>query len=145
MAEERVFRSDILVIGSGIAGSSAALEAAKRGFRVNIITQSSKPEESNTYYAQGGIVSLGPDDRPEILEEDIIKTGDGINNPESVEVLARQGREMVEKILRSQMSIEEKRGYADFVVDNSGPLAETQRQVEEIWNKLKKIQKERHS
>ncbi len=105
MAEEKIFRSDILVIGSGIAGASAALEAAERGFRVNIITQSSTPEESNTYYAQGGIVSLGLDDRPEILKEDIIKTGDGINNPESVEVLARQGREMVESILIGELQI----------------------------------------
>ena len=105
IAEEKTHRSDILVIGCGIAGASAALEAAKRGFRVNIITQSSKPEESNTYYAQGGIVSLGLDDRPEILKEDIIKTGDGINNPESVEVLARQGRELVEKILIDELQI----------------------------------------
>lgn len=105
MVEEKVFRSDILVIGSGIAGASAALEAAKRGFRVNIITQSLKPEDSNTYYAQGGIVSLGLDDRPEILKEDIIKTGDGINNPESVEVLARQGRELVENILIGELQI----------------------------------------
>jgi L-aspartate oxidase len=105
MAEEKVFRSDILVIGCGIAGASAALEAAKRGLRVNIITKASRPEESNTYYAQGGIVSLGQDDRPEILKEDIIKTGDGINNPESVEVLARQGRELVEKILIDELHI----------------------------------------
>jgi L-aspartate oxidase len=105
MAEEKVFRSDVLVIGCGIAGASAALEAAKRGLRVNIITKASKPEESNTYYAQGGIVSLGQDDRPEILKEDIIKTGDGINNPESVEVLASQGRELVEKILIDELQI----------------------------------------
>lgn len=105
MDEEKAFQSDILVIGCGIAGASAALEAAKRGLRVNIITKASRPEESNTYYAQGGIVSLGQDDRPEILKEDIIKTGDGINNPESVEVLTRQGQELVEKILINELQI----------------------------------------
>ena len=42
---------------------------------------------------------------PEILKEDIIKTGDGINNPESVEVLARQGRDLVEKILIGELQI----------------------------------------
>lgn len=105
MSEKNIFRSDILVIGCGIAGASAALEAAKRGLRVNIITKAAKAEESNTYYAQGGIVSLGPDDRPEILKEDIIKTGDGINNPESVDVLSSQGWELVQKILIGELHI----------------------------------------
>ncbi|MGQ9673309.1 MAG: L-aspartate oxidase [Candidatus Aminicenantales bacterium] len=105
MTKEEVFRSDILVLGCGIAGASAALEAAKRGFRVNIISKASRPEESNTFYAQGGIVSLGKDDRLEILVDDIIKTGDGINNPEAVQVLASQGREMVERILIQELKI----------------------------------------
>ncbi len=105
MADDHVFQSDILVIGSGIAGASAALEAAKRGLRVNIITKAAIPEESNTYYAQGGIVSMGMDDNPRLLKEDIIKTGDGINNPASVEVLARHGRELVESILIEELHI----------------------------------------
>ncbi|MEW5899875.1 MAG: L-aspartate oxidase [Acidobacteriota bacterium] len=105
MREDSILRSDILVIGCGIAGASAALEAAKRGFRVNIITKTLRPEESNTFYAQGGIVSLGTDDHPEILVEDIIKTGDGINNPEAVAILAGQGRELVERILIAELRI----------------------------------------
>jgi dephospho-CoA kinase len=34
-------------------------------------------------------------------------------------------------------------GYADFVIHNDKSLEETRRQVEELWQKLKKIQKER--
>ncbi len=105
MPRHRVFRSDLLVVGCGIAGASAALEAAKRGLRVNIVTKAQEPAESNTLYAQGGIVSLGKDDNPQILMEDLIKTGDGINNPESVEVLASQGWELVEKILIEELRI----------------------------------------
>jgi L-aspartate oxidase len=105
MPTHKIFSSDILVIGCGIAGSSAALEAAKRGYRVHIITKASRPEESNTLYAQGGIVSLGPNDRPEILKEDIIRTGDGINNRESVELLAAQGRALVDSILIKELRI----------------------------------------
>jgi L-aspartate oxidase len=105
MSENNVVRSDILVIGCGIAGSSAALEAAKRGLRVHIITKSLRLEESNTYYAQGGIVSLGSGDDPEILKEDIIRTGDGINNPEAVAVLASQSRDLVRKILIEELRI----------------------------------------
>jgi len=103
--DSAVFRSDVLVIGCGIAGASAALEAAKRGLRVNIITKSRDPQESNTLYAQGGIVALGKDDNPQILKEDIIKTGDGINNLESVEVLAGSGQELVERILIGELRI----------------------------------------
>lgn len=50
-------------------------------------------EGSNTYWAQGGIVSFGQDDKPELLKEDILKAGDYIiNNPEAVEVLVAEGR-----------------------------------------------------
>ena len=52
-------------------------------------------------------------------------------------------REMAVKMLSSQLPIEEKRSYADFIVDNSGSLEETRRQVEEVWRKLKEFQKER--
>ena len=49
-------------------------------------------------------------------------------------------REMATNILNSQLPIEEKRGYADFIVDNSGSLEQTRKQVEAIWQKLKEIQ-----
>jgi dephospho-CoA kinase len=52
-------------------------------------------------------------------------------------------REMARNILAAQLPIEEKRPYADFIVDNSGPLEETRKQVEEIWRKLKDFQKNR--
>ena len=105
MLEEKSNKTDVLVIGCGIAGSSAALEAAKSGLGVIVITKNPKLEESNTYYAQGGIVSLGKDDYPELLKEDIIKTGDGINSPEAVDLLASEGKELVERILIKELNI----------------------------------------
>ena len=50
----------------------------------------------------------------------------------------RISRRMALNILKAQMSIEEKKEYADFIVDNSGSLDETRTQVEAIWKKLKK-------
>jgi L-aspartate oxidase len=105
MDENSIIRSDILVIGCGIGGASAALEAAKLGLSVNVITKAPRLEESNTYYAQGGIVSLGSGDDPELLKQDIIRTGDGINNPEAVEVLAAHSREFVQRILIDDLRI----------------------------------------
>jgi dephospho-CoA kinase len=50
-------------------------------------------------------------------------------------------REMAVNILNSQMPIEVKRGYCDFIIDNTGTIEETRKQVEELWEKLKVIQK----
>jgi L-aspartate oxidase len=103
--EEEILKTDILIIGCGIAGASTALEAAKSGLKVVLITKNHKAEESNTYYAQGGIVSLGPDDHPELLKEDIIQTGDGINNPEAVDILSTEGNKMIDSILIEDLDI----------------------------------------
>ncbi len=51
---------------------------------------------------------------------------------------ARDGisEEEASNMLRAQLPIEEKPGYADFVIDNSGSMEETRRQVKEIWETL---------
>jgi dephospho-CoA kinase len=53
--------------------------------------------------------------------------------------------EMAINMIRSQLSVEEKKGFCDLIIDNSGPLEETRRQVEKLWEKLKEIQQERRS
>jgi len=45
--------------------------------------------------------------------------------------------------ITSQLSIEEKRGYVDFIIDNTGSVEDTEKQVEELWKKLKEIQAKR--
>jgi dephospho-CoA kinase len=45
--------------------------------------------------------------------------------------------------LKSQLPIEEKVGYADFVIRNEGPLEETRKQVDDLWDKLVQLQKEK--
>lgn len=52
-------------------------------------------------------------------------------------------REQAENILKAQIPIDEKCGYADFVINNEGSLENTRKQVKELWEKLKKIQMER--
>ena len=51
--------------------------------------------------------------------------------------------EMAMNMIRSQLSVDEKKGYCDLVVDNSGSLENTRSQVQKLWKQLKKIQKER--
>jgi dephospho-CoA kinase len=52
-------------------------------------------------------------------------------------------REMAQSILAAQLPIDEKRAYADFIIDNSGSLEVTRIQVKEVWQKLKAFQKSR--
>ena len=49
--------------------------------------------------------------------------------------------EKAEKILETQMPLDEKIGYADFVIDNDQSLDETWKQVQNLWKKLKKFQR----
>ena len=90
---------DVLVIGSGLAGCSAALAAAARGARVLMLTKAARPEESNTWYAQGGIIYRGSADSPDRLAADIVAAGDGLCNPAAVELLAREGPRLVDEVL----------------------------------------------
>jgi len=48
--------------------------------------------------------------------------------------------ELAMNMIKSQLSVDEKRGYCDLIVDNSGSLEQTRKQVQQIWGKLKKIQ-----
>jgi dephospho-CoA kinase len=51
--------------------------------------------------------------------------------------------EMAINMIRSQLPADEKKGYCDLIVDNSGTLEETRRQVEKLWQQLKQIQQEK--
>ena len=83
--------ADILVIGSGLAGCAAALGAARAGGRVTMLTKAARPEESNTLYAQGGVIYRSSDDSPELLAHDIIVAGAGLCDPEAVALLCSEG------------------------------------------------------
>ena len=52
-------------------------------------------------------------------------------------------RERAQSILAAQLPIDEKKAYADYIIDNSGSLEETQKQVKDVWQKLKVFQKTR--
>lgn len=93
-------RSDLLIIGSGVAGCTAALTAADAGLSVTIATNSVATEEgSNTSWAQGGIIYKGPGDSPELLARDIMNASDGVALQRAAELLARRGPELIEKLL----------------------------------------------
>jgi L-aspartate oxidase len=97
--------TDVLVLGTGIAGLAAALAAARDGASVTLVTRAHDEQESNTYYAQGGIVARPPGDTPEQLAADIERAGDGLCSPEAALLLAREGPELVEKLLIEELGV----------------------------------------
>lgn len=91
---------DILIIGCGIAGSAAALRAARdEKVRICVISHAEEPQESNTLYAQGGIIHRGPEDSPELLAADLTRAGDRLNNPPAVDLLAHEGPRLLQELL----------------------------------------------
>ena len=92
--------TDVLIIGSGIAGATAALRLALNPNRqIVLITRAPDPRESNSRYAQGGIISRGPDDTADLLVKDILAAGAGASLPKAAEILAREGPELLQEIL----------------------------------------------
>lgn len=98
--------TEVLILGSGIAGGVAALQLAEAGYQVTLVTRAEEPEESNTFYAQGGIIYKGDKDTPELLSEDIKRAGSGHTNPKAVQILAENGPALVEKILLDKLSVQ---------------------------------------
>lgn len=100
-------RGDLLVLGGGIAGCTAALRAADLG--ADVILASKDPlGESNTAYAQGGIVGLPPaaqGDSPDLLAADIEAAGAGLCRPEAVRLLAAEGPRLCQDFLWRRMGI----------------------------------------
>jgi L-aspartate oxidase len=100
-----LIETDVLVIGCGIAGGTAALKLAQAGVKVTLITRSHDPANTNTAWAQGGIIYKGHDDSPQLLAEDIDRAGAHFTNPKAVRVLSEEGPKLVHDILIEQLQV----------------------------------------
>ncbi|MHA1713388.1 MAG: L-aspartate oxidase [Candidatus Ranarchaeia archaeon] len=98
MLSERRLKTDVLVIGSGIAGLNFALSAREWG-DVTIVTKK-KMMESNTNYAQGGIAAvISPKDSYEDHIHDTLVAGCGLSDPKAVKILVDEGPRTIQHLI----------------------------------------------
>ncbi|HET6166126.1 MAG TPA: L-aspartate oxidase [Marmoricola sp.] len=91
--------ADVVVVGSGIAGLTAALRLRDRVEKVLVVTKDVLSAGS-TQWAQGGIAAaLGPGDTPEQHETDTLVAGAGACDLEAVRVLVTEGPEAVRELI----------------------------------------------
>ncbi len=108
--------SDVVVVGSGIAGLTAALHARRSGARVLIVTKALL-DAGSTRWAQGGIAAaLSPHDSPEEHLVDTLVAGAGLCDEDAVRVLVTEGPARVRELAALG---------AAFDLDDSGALALT--------------------
>ena len=108
--------ADVIVIGSGIAGLTAALSARAKGLSVLLLTKDVL-STSSTSWAQGGIAAaLGPGDSPDQHFQDTLEAGAGLCDQNSVKILVQEGPAAVRRLINLG---------ATFDLDSSGNVALT--------------------
>lgn len=91
--------ADVIVIGSGVAGLTTALNLRSYGLSVLLVTKA-RIDAGSTKWAQGGIAAaLGPGDTPDQHKKDTLAAGAGLCDIKAVDVLVSEGPEAVRKLI----------------------------------------------
>lgn len=107
-------RADVVVVGSGVAGLTAALRARAIGRTVLLVTKA-QVNEGSTRWAQGGVAAaLSEDDSPEDHLHDTLVAGVGLCDEEAVRILVTEGPSAVRELIQTG---------ARFDRDASGAIA----------------------
>ncbi len=100
---------DVIIIGTGVAGLFAALNLSKDK-KVLVVTKTIA-DESDSFLAQGGICVQRDDDDYDSFIEDTLKAGHYANDRNSVAIMVKQSREIINDLLNIGV---------EFDRDNSG-------------------------
>ena len=148
MNDQKILKTDVLVLGTGIAGCVIALKLAEnRKIKILLVTKDKDIKQSSTLRAQGGIIARGPNDSKEKLKKDILIAGDGLCNERAVDILAEEGPKFVEEMLIKEVGVEFNRseGKLDYTREaahsESRILYRNDHTGEEIEKKLTKALK----
>ncbi|SEE60923.1 L-aspartate oxidase [Streptomyces sp. 2112.3] len=93
--------ADVVVVGSGVAGLTAALRCAAAGRRTVVVTKA-RLDDGSTRWAQGGIAAaLGDGDTPEQHLADTLVAGAGLCDEAAVRTLVTEGPDAVHRLIRT--------------------------------------------
>ena len=98
-----MIKTDILIIGLGLAGITAAITAAEKGKKVTILTKSKSFSSGSTPWAQGGIVYRGLNDSQDKLKKDIQTAGSEHTWDAAVDHLCKNGPRLIEDFLINKL------------------------------------------
>ena len=100
---------DYLVIGSGLAGLSAAIELSQHG-QVLVATKVATIE-SNSFYAQGGIACvMDPDDSPDDHIKDTLNSGCGLSKEEITQEIISHGQDRIKALEKLGLKFDLRKG-----------------------------------
>ena len=115
-------RTDVLIIGSGIAGLFAALQISE--FADVIIATKKNKSESNTNYAQGGIASvMDVHDTFEKHIEDTLIAGAGLCKRKTVEITVTEGPDRIYDLVDIGTRFTKKHGKFDLAKEGGHSMA----------------------
>jgi fumarate reductase (CoM/CoB) subunit A len=103
MLETKEINTDVLIVGGGGAGAVAAIKAMAEGVDVLVVTKGPFPSGNTSIALAGYVVALGhadPRDNPDVHFEDVIKTGNGLNNRKVVRAWVREIVELTREMDR---------------------------------------------
>jgi L-aspartate oxidase len=108
--------ADVVVVGSGVAGLTAALRCTAAGLRTVVVTKANL-DDGSTRWAQGGIAAaLGEGDTPAQHRDDTLVAGAGLCDEEAVRLLVTEGPDAVRRLIETG---------ADFDRTEGGEIALT--------------------
>ncbi|NEA45627.1 L-aspartate oxidase [Streptomyces sp. SID10815] len=108
--------ADVVVVGSGVAGLTAALRCAANGLDTVVVTKA-RLDDGSTRWAQGGIAAaLGEGDTPAQHLDDTLVAGAGLCDEEAVRILVTEGPDAVRRLIATG---------AHFDTDDAGSIALT--------------------
>ncbi len=111
-----MIKSDVLIIGSGVAGLTLAIKIAKKRSDLKITVMSKNNlEESNTKYAQGGVAAVWNKDTDDYQKHiaDTLDAGDGLCDEKIVEIVVKEGPSRVKELIKwgTRFDKNNKKGY----------------------------------